>query len=158
MYSRDAHPSYVSVINLRSAYFQFKLPAANAAPTMVYGANWIQPTVYGPGQSVPVTGNFTPALTLANNQIAFISKDNFFGIVDSDVSWRDIAANGVYATLSYTSNSTGSTNEATVYPQVFLINHFLSGGSAIATSTNLTGVVGGFCEINNGNITTPGGN
>ena len=63
MYSRDAHPSYVSVLNLRSAYFQFKLPGANAAPTLVYGSNWISPTLYGPGQVVPVTGNFTPALT-----------------------------------------------------------------------------------------------
>ena len=74
------------------------------------------------------------------------------------MAWRDAAANGAYATLSYTSNSTGLTNEATANPQVFLVNHFLASGTAVATSTNLTGVVGGFVEINNGNITTPGGN
>jgi hypothetical protein len=157
MYSRDAHPSYASVINLRSAYFQLKLPAANAAPTLVYGGNWIAGTVYGPGQAVPATGNFA-ATTLANNQIAFISKDNFFGIIDGSADWRDAGANGAYCTISYTSNSTAATNEATSNPQVFMLNFFTSGGSAVTPSSNLVGVVGGFIEINNGNITTPGGN
>ena len=157
MYSRDAHPSYVSVINLRSAYFQFKLPGANAAPTFVYGSNWIAPTVYGPGQTVPTTGNFAQT-TLAVNQIAFVSKDNFFGIVDADVVWRDAQANGCYVTASLQSNLTSNTNEATANPQVFMLNFFTAGGSALSASSNLTGIVSGFVEINNGNITTPGGN
>jgi hypothetical protein len=157
MYSRDAHPSYASVINLRSCYFQFKLPAANAAPTFVYGSNWIQPTLYGPGQVVPTTGNYLTT-TLANNQIAFVSKDNFFGIIDADVAWRDASANGAYATMTYTSSSTAATNEATANPQVFVLNFFLASGSAVTPSSNLTGTVGGFVEINNGNVTSPGGN
>jgi hypothetical protein len=157
MYSRDAHPSYVSILNLRSLYFQFKLPAANAAPTMVYGSNWISPTVYGPGQVVPTTGNFLTT-TLSNSQIAFVSKDNFFGIVDSDVAWRDQSANGCYATITYQSSGIAATNEATANPQVFMINFFTAGGTVLSASSNLTGVVGGFVEVNNGNITTPGGN
>jgi len=157
MYSRDAHPSYVSVINLRSAYFQFKLPAANAAPTFVYGSNWIAPTLYGPTQVVPALGNFAQT-TLANNQIAFVSKDNLFGVVDADVAWRDAGANGAYATLTYQSSAGALTNEATANPQVFILNFFTAGGAAITPSSNLTGIVGGFVEINNGNITTPGGN
>jgi hypothetical protein len=157
MYSRDAHPSYASVINLRTAYFQLKLPAANAAPTFVYGSNWISPTLYGPGQAVPATGNFL-ATTLSNNQIAFLSKDNFFGIVDADVTWRDQAANGCYCTLTMQSSATANTNEATANPQVFMLNFFLASGSAVTPSSNLTGIVSGFVEINNGNITTPGGN
>jgi len=151
MYSGDAHPSYVSVINLRSLYFRFKLNGSSV-PTFQYGSNWIA-KLYGPGQTVPTTGNFA-STTLGNNQIAFVTKDNFFDVIDADVAWRDNANNGQYATIGYTSSG-GTSNEGTSSPMVCVLTFFQASGSA---SNNPTGQLGGFLEINNGNITTPGGN
>jgi len=152
MYSRDAHPSYVSVINLRSIYFRFKL-GGSSAPTIQYGSNWIA-NVYGPGASVPTTGNYGSTV-LATNQVAVIAKDNFFDVIDADTAWRDNGGTGQYASIGYGSTAGGASNEGSTAPMVFVLNFFNPNGSAVA---NPTGTVGGFLEINNGNVTTPGGN
>jgi hypothetical protein len=133
MYSRDAHPAYVSVINARMLTFRLLLNGASN-PTLEYGSNWIASVTHAGG------GN-TFVVTL---------KDNIFAVIDSGVNLRDDAPNGRYATVG------SFTNEASASPLTFTLATWVAGGGVLndPNAMRLSGTI----TINNGNITTPGGN
>ena len=136
MYSRDAHPAYSSVINGRGLCFRLNLGGAGN-PTIDYGSNWIASVTHAGG----------------GNAVVVTLKDNIFDVIDCSTNWRDPGGGsaGQYSTIGSITNEQSSTSQALT----FTLRFFVAGGGA---SNDPTGKVSGTIFINNGNVTTPGGN
>lgn len=133
MYSRDANIAKTSGINTPMLQYQIK-GGGTAAPTIVYGANWISTATHAAG----------------TNAIVVTLKDNINAFISATSDQQDTTAGiGAYATIGNVANA------GTTTPLAFTIFTWAAAGSTLIDSA---ASIGGVVVINNGNITTPGGN